>query len=105
MKMFGRFLAEAENKVACERLNKTVYAIGAFAKDGNDAKLLVTDFRGGSSTIEVEVEGMEDAVNVSAVILDNERDLVPVPVIWRNNKLILTKNGQGSAAFYVTFER
>lgn len=105
MKMFGRFLAEAENKVACERNCKTVYAIGAFAKDGRDGKLLVTDFRGGSSTIEIEVEGMEDVKNVSAVILDNERDLVPVPVIWQKNQLILTKKDQGSAAFYVTFER
>ncbi|MCI7643196.1 MAG: hypothetical protein MST10_02410 [Lentisphaeria bacterium] len=111
MKMFGRLLAEAEDRVAtspsnAETLqeNKNVFILGAWAKDGKSAKLLVTDYRGEDSTIELDIVGLENTRYISAVILDQQHDLVPVPVIWHNNHLTLTKNGYGSAAFYISFE-
>ena len=105
MELFGKFLGECENKVATERYFKTVYAVAAYAKDGKNASMLITDYQGVNPTLEIEVAGMEDAKSVTAVILDKDRDIIPVPVIWANNRVLLNKGTHGSAAFYVTFER
>ena len=105
MRMFGRFLAEANEKV--ETLfdpDGTVHALGALAKNGKDGKMIVVDYRGETPTLEVDVAGMEDSV-ASATVLDDGNDIVPVPVIWDGSHLILTKPCPGSAAFYVTFRK
>ena len=105
MRMFGRFLAEANEKV--ETLfdpDGSVHALGALAKNGKDGKMIVVDYRGETPTLEVDVAGMEDCV-ASATVLDDGNDIVPVPVIWDGSHLILTKPCPGSAAFYVTFKK
>ena len=108
MKMFGRLLDEADEKVkadVCQSgFTRTVYVLAAMAKNGKDGKMLVTDYRGASETLEIEVEGMENAKDVSAILLDKEHNLSPVPVIWKENRLTLLKNYNGSAAFYITFK-
>lgn len=104
MELFGRFLAECEDKVECVSRRGNIYIIGAHAKDGKSASLLVTDYRGGDSVLEVEVSGMENAKSVSAVLLDKDSDLTPADVIWKDNVLKLIKKVPGSTAFYVTFE-
>ena len=107
MKMFGRLLEEADEMVEatpCRAIN-TIYTLAAKAKNGKDARMLVTDYRGESETIEIEIEGLEDVKDVSATIMDNEHNQVPATVYWKNNTLTLVKNHYGSAAFYVTFER
>ena len=107
MKMFGRLLFEAEEKVESARCNlpNTVYTLAAKAKNGNDGILLVTDYRGEGETVEIEVNGMEDAVSVSAEVLDNDHNQFPARLIWDGRTLTLLKNRHGSAAFYVTFKR
>jgi hypothetical protein len=104
MVLFGRFLLECETKAATERFSRSVYALAAHGKDGKSASMLITDYQGANATLEIEVKGMEKAKAVSAVILDKDRDIIPVPVQWKNNRLLLNKGTHGSAAFYVTFE-
>ena len=105
MKMFGQFLAENSEKVESTALHRKTYTIAAVDPEQNKGSLLITDFLGTRATIEVEVAGMEDAKSVTAMVLDNDHDLVPAQLIWRNNTLTLIKNGNGSAAFLVTFEK
>ena len=105
MKMFGQFLAENSEKVESTALHRKTYTIAAVDPEQNKGSLLITDFLGTRATIEVEVAGMEDAKSVTAMVLDNDHDLVPAQLIWRNNTLTLIKNGTGSAAFLVTFEK
>lgn len=105
MELFGRFLSECDAKVAAESCYKSVYAIAGLAKEGKNASMLITDFQGANPVLEVEVKGLEDVKNVYAVILDKDRDLIPVPVTLAGNRVILNKGAHGSAAFYVTFER
>ena len=105
MRMFGRFLAEAGEKV--ETLfnpDGSVHALAALAKNGTDGRMIVVDYRGEMPTLEVDVAGMEGAT-ASATVLDDGNDIVPVPVIWDGSHLILTKPCPGSAAFYVTFKK
>lgn len=104
MELFGRFLAECENKVASESYDNSVYAVAALGKDGRSAGMVITDYQGSNSVLEVEVKGMESARVVHAVILDKDRDLVPVPVCRKGDRVILNKGSHGSASFYVTFE-
>ena len=104
MVLFGKFLQECERKVTVQRFYKTVYAVAAHGKDGKSASMLITDYQGANPTLEIEVKGMENAQNIYAVILDKDRDIIPVPVVWRNNRLLLNKGAHGSASFYVTFE-
>ena len=66
--------------------------------------MIITDYQGGSPVLEVEVKGMENARAVHAVILDKDRDLIPVPVCRKGDRVILNKGSHGSASFYVTFE-
>ena len=65
--------------------------------------MIVTDYRGASETIEIDVEGMENAKEVTATVMDAEYDAMPAKVIWDGKKLTLIKNTTGSSAFYVTF--
>ena len=106
MKMMGRMFYEAEDRVATENYQhtKTVFTLAARAKDGNGGRLIVTDYRGASETIEIEVEGME-GTQVSATVMDAVHDSFPANVIWDGKKLTLVKNTTGSSAFFVTFKK
>jgi hypothetical protein len=106
MKMMGRMFYEAEDRVATENYQhvQTVYILAARAKDGNGGRLIVSDYRGASETIEIEVEGME-GTQVSATVMDAVHDSYPANVIWDGKKLTLVKNTTGSSAFYVTFKK
>ncbi|MBR2426484.1 MAG: hypothetical protein IKB16_07065 [Lentisphaeria bacterium] len=105
MKMMGRLLYEAEDRVKTEnhQHSKTIYILAAKAKDCDGARMIVTDYRGASETIEIDVEGMENAKEVTATVMDAEYDAMPAKVIWNGKKLTLIKNTTGSSAFYVTF--
>ena len=106
MKMMGRMLYEAEDRVQTENYQhtKTIYTLGALAKDGNGGRLIVTDYRGASETIEIDVEGME-GTQVTATVMDAVHDSYPANVIWNGKKLTIVKNTTGSSAFYVTFKK
>ncbi|MBQ4328708.1 MAG: hypothetical protein IJC27_03175 [Lentisphaeria bacterium] len=104
MKMMGRLLYEADDRVNTENLQQrqSVYILAAKARNGDGARMIVSDYRGTAEMIELEVSGMENAKEVSATIMDDKFDCVPAKVIWNGSKLTLVKNCSGSAAFYVT---
>ncbi|MBO4631526.1 MAG: hypothetical protein J5858_06360, partial [Lentisphaeria bacterium] len=66
-------------------------------------QLLIADYRGTAEPLRVKIAGM-DGAEVTAKRLDQEHDLVPVEVQYRNGVLTLPKSGPGSAAFHVTFK-
>jgi len=100
----GRLLYEADERVNTENLQQrqSVYILAAKARNGDGARMIVSDYRGTAEMIELEVSGMENAKEVSATIMDDKFDCVPAKVIWNGSKLTLVKNCSGSAAFYVT---
>ena len=104
MKMMGRLLYEADERVKTEnhQLRQTVYILAAKAKDDNGAILLVSDYLGTSETIEIEIKGLEKYKDIFATIMDNDFDSAPAKAVWDGKKLTLFKNSTGSAAFYVT---
>ena len=103
MCMFGDFLEACPIRVHTRRLNDTVYLLGGLSADGS-GRLLVSDYRGGSSTLTLRVGGMDGAA-VSAELLDQEHDRAPAEVVFRDGVLTLRKNTPGSAAFMVTFQK
>ena len=104
MRMFGRFLAEAQEKVETLTTDPlgTVFALGAIADDGS-ARMIVADYQGEKPVIEVEVAGMENK-KVSVVMMNDQINPTPVDAVWDGSRLTLIKNSNGSAAFYVTFK-
>lgn len=104
MKMMGRLLYEADERVKTEnyQLSQTVYILAAKAKDGDGARMIVSDYCGTSGDIEIEIKGLEKYKDVFATIMDNDSDSAPAKAVWDGKKLKLFKNSSGSAAFYVT---
>ena len=104
MKMMGRLLYEADERVKTEnyQLSQTVYILAAKAKDGDGARMIVSDYCGTSGDIEIEIKGLEKYKDVFATIMDNDFDSAPAKAVWDGKKLTLFKNSTGSAAFYVT---
>lgn len=105
MILFGKIMANCTDKAECEKISPSVYPLAALDGDGRRARLLVADYRGVTRTLEIGIEGMADAKNVSAVILDDANDIVPAEIIWHDQTLTLVKNDNKSAVFLVTFER
>ena len=74
----------------------------------NSTKVLVCEPQGNrlvpSDTLTIDVKGASKAKYVSAVVLDNTRDIFPCEVGWRDGRLTLVKPDKNSAAFFITFE-
>ena len=104
MEIFGQIMKEYVERVETSSNKKSIHLLGSLSKDGKKANLLVSDYRGQDSTVNIEIKGLEKARYVSAVVLDNERDNAVTDVVWHNNILTLSKKKPGSAAFSVTFE-
>ena len=103
MKLFGE-VVKGYPKLCGLKEDATLTTMGLKSADGKKVAVLVTDYRGTDQIIKVAVKGAEKAKHVSAVILDDTRDLFPVDVTWRNNELMLVKADKNSAAYFVTFE-
>lgn len=103
MKMYGTVMKYAV-RVSAERRFPNIYPLGALSADGTKGCLLVADLRGERMTVELTVHGLENAKNLSAVILDDAHDLVPVPVIRNGSRLTLVKNDCSSSAFLIQFD-
>ena len=104
MEMFGQIMKEYIDRVETSSNKKSIHLLGSLSKDGRKANLLVSDYRGQDSTVNIKIDGLENAKYVSAIVLDDERDNAVTDVIWHNNILTLSKKKPGSAAFSVTFE-
>lgn len=100
LKLFGSIMKEC-NKLCESTREGTVTTLATKKLGGKEGWLLVSDYGGKNDTIEVEVAGASGVA--SAVILDHERNIVPVEVAFDNGKLTLKKQIKGSAAFLVKF--
>lgn len=104
MKIIGDVVADYRTRVWTSSAVGTVHALGAISEDEKRGVLLVSDYRGEQTSISASVKGM-DGAKVSAVVLDDKRDMRPLRVTWSDDVLELPKRGSGSAAFLVTFKR
>ena len=103
MKLFGEVVKDY-SKLCGLKEDATLTTMGLKSADGKKVAVLVTDYRGTDQVLKVAVKGAEKAKYVSAVVLDDTRDLYPVDVKWRNNELTIVKADKNSAAYLVTFE-
>ena len=103
MKLFGE-VVKGYPKLCGLKEDATLTTMGLKSADGKKAAVLLTDYRGTDQVIKIAVKGAEKAKHVSAVVLDDTRDLFPVDVTWRNGELTLVKADKNSAAYLVTFE-
>ncbi len=104
LKLFGELVSGYRTRVRTSSSVDTLYALGAVSDDGKRGALLVSDYRGTNTSVSASVKGM-DGARVSALVLDDKRNLRPLRVTCADGLLELPKRGPGSAAFLVTFER
>ena len=101
LKLFGSVM-EGCSKL-CESAGAgTVSVLAAKSPDGKSGWLLVSDYRGKSERIFVDVKGVKGVS--SATVLDHERDNAEADVSYCGGRLTLGKKLSGSAAFLVKFD-
>ena len=101
LKLFGDIVKNY--KTICESSSTgriTVFAVKSVA--GKKA-LLVVDYGGASRQISVDVGGVAKDAKASCTLLDNQHDLEPHAVEFKDGKLSLSKPDFHSAAFFVEF--
>lgn len=103
MCMFGRLLGCFEKKIKSRKLKDSVYLQGGVSDDGKTGMLIVADYRGGESTLELKICGM-DGADVRVELLDQENSLVQIGANFNKGILTLPKKSVGSAAFVVYFD-
>ena len=81
----------------------SIRLMAAKSADGKSAALLISDFRGTSDFVEIDVRGLEKAKVASVVKLDENADNEPASAQWDGKKLRLGKDAAGSAVFMVRF--
>jgi hypothetical protein len=101
LKLFGSIMKACPVMCASSG-NKTVSTLAAKSADGKTGWLLVSDYKGKSDTLELDVKGVRGIV--SATLLDHERNNDKVDVEFDGGRLTLRKKLPGSAAFLVKFE-
>lgn len=104
MKLFGDVLKDYP-RICGLRQDSTLTALGLKSEDGKRLALLVTDYRGEDHVLKVAVKGAENVKCVTAVALDETRDLEPVDVQWSDSELTIVKPSDKSAAYLISFER
>ena len=101
--LFGGILKGFRTMCDTSSRMKTVTALAAKSADGKKAALLVADYRGTGQVLEIDVEGLDAAKEVSAVVLSDNLDSKPCKVSWSSGRLVLEKPDRNSAAFLVSF--
>lgn len=96
---FGRLLSFPERVEASG--TETVSVLAGHDGTGN-AALLVSDFKGKDTRIEVEVKGISGISGLRALLLDEKHSLTEAGAVCRDGKIILNKEA-GSAVFLLTF--
>ncbi len=104
MKLNGDLVTQYADKAKCDKTWDSVYPFAALSADGKKALAIITDYRGTQQILPVEVKGLGKVARVSALVLDNDHDMLPAEVSFRDGVLTLVKNDRRSAVFAVTFE-
>ena len=102
LKAFGS-LMDSKAKVCAAKNDGTVSVFPVKGADGV-ARLLVTDYRGKSDTLEIEVKGVPAGAKVSGSVLDQFSDEGVANLEFTDGRLILHKRDRNSAAFLVRFD-
>ena len=106
MKALGEVITGYPRRVKTVNPDSPVTLLGGFAADGKSAALLVTDYRGKSAALDLDVRGLDGWRIESVRVLDYERDLVEdksLAASLAGGRLKLAKSGPGSAVFLVRF--
>lgn len=102
MKLFGDFVAKAVDMVESpSKLGKT-YTIAGLSSDRKKGYLILSNYRSDDETLEVDLKGLPENTHIDVRILDANHDLAPIPFIWHDGRLTLTKTSRTSAAFFIT---
>lgn len=104
LKMFGAVVHGYPVRIAAEGGTETQWILAASDEAGKRGALLVTDYRGEETEIEVEIANIDGASGWNVVLLDQNHDELEIPARFRDGKLLLKKLSPGSAVFLVTFE-
>ena len=95
-----------DHTVLCEATSgrKSVTVLAARSADGARKTLLVTDYRGADTSLDVAVKGVPADAKARVKRLDQGHlDWQEVPSVWDGGTLRLEKNAPGSTAFLVCF--
>jgi len=105
LKLTGELVRDCLDRVTCTSDTKSVRAFGAWSKDRTGVKLVVSDYVGSNTVVNVTVAGAGNLKPASVRILDNARDLADwTGYTWKDGALELRKDGPGSCAFAVDFK-
>lgn len=104
MCMFGKLMGCFDRKIRSQSLSNSLYLQGGVSEDGETGMLLVADYRSNALSLQIKVEGMDGAF-VSAAILDHTHSMTRADVSFHNGILTLYKNGVGSSAFLISFDK
>ncbi len=104
MCLFGEFIRVFKSRIQTRRSSGSVYLLGGVSDDGTEGRLLVSDYRGEAESLCIRIDGM-DGATATAELLDHAHNRTAAPVEFADGRLVLPKNGPGSAAFLVTFRK
>ena len=106
MKAMGELIKGYPRRVKTLSPGGSVTLFGGLAADGRSAALLVTDYRGKSTALDLDVRGLDGWRLESVRVLDDRHDLVADKALaasFANGRLRLAKSEPGSAVFLVRF--
>ena len=104
MKMFGTLIADFPKKCFSESKCNTVFTLAGKSEDGKRCALLISDYRGCSRTLDIEINGMEDR-KLEVYALDDNHDFTHFNATYlHGNILTLAKERCSSSAYLLVFE-
>jgi len=106
MKAVGEMVTGYPRRVRTANPLPELTLLGGVAADGRSAALLVTDYRGESPALDIDVRGLDGWRLESVRVLDDARDLVEdksLAASFEGGRLRLAKAEPGSAVFLVRF--
>ena len=101
LKLFGDFMKGSD---VCESVSDGPYTTFAVKGTRGEKGLLVVDYGGTKSEIEVAVKGVPADAKAECIVLDYRHDLEPHEVTFKGGVLKIRKNDANSAAFAVGFK-
>ena len=105
LKLFGTIVRDYPVLCGVTGGEKSLATLAVKTADGSKKALLVADYKTGlGRRLSLDVRGAEGG-KVSAVVLDNDRNLEPCQVQWENGSLVIEKKDDEDAAFLVEFSK
>jgi len=102
MYLLGQIITRFPNRVKAVCDVETVSILAGTDNAGNYG-ILVADYRGTEMEIPLEIAGVETIDNLTVILLDQTSDLKEIEATITDNRLVLSKQEFGSAAFFITF--